>query len=358
MAFTIPTLTGLVERARQAFRNELPGSDAWVWPNNINVTAKVIAGMVHLLFLWLAYIAKQRWITTADGEFLDRHGVVYGMARLAPTYARGKVVFTGTPGIVLPAGIGVSINEHDYVTENPAEISGLGSVTLDVVADQPGAAGNAIAGTSVSLRSAVNGINSGGGLVHTAGIGLGADEEGDESYRARLLWRIRMPPHGGAAHDYVAWAREIGGVTRVFVDPLASGPGTVTVYFLMDDLYTNGIPQGADVDAVDEHIGVLRPATAQVTVLAPEPVEIDITIDNLVPDTTVVRDAIYLELQDLFQREGKVSTEANPFTMYRSKIWQAIANATGEDHHTLAEPATDVLLDTGQMPILGEITYT
>lgn len=358
MPFEKPDLKELVELARRQFRTELPGSDAWLWPNNINVSAKVIGGMAHVVLQWLDYIALQRWVTTADGEFLDRHGEVYGIPRLAPTYARGYVDMTGTSGTTIPRGIKLTRADGEaYEIKTAGIVDGGGSVTLFVEAENPGSSGNAAAGTGMALTSALSGLNS-DGEVAADGIGLGADEESDESYRARLLWRLRMPPHGGAAHDYVAWAREIGGVTRVFVDPLASGPGTVGVYFLMDDLYTNGIPQGADVAAVQAYIDSVHPVTAVVTVAAPTPIDVDIEIGSLSPDSTAVRDAIELELADMFRREARVSTAAEPFTLYRSKIWQAIANATGEDHHALVAPASDVAYATGELPVLGTITYS
>lgn len=358
MAFTTLTLNELVERARQAFRSELPGTDAWLWPNNINVSAKVMAGMTHLNLMWLAYIAKQRWVSTADGEFLDKHGFVYAIPRLSASYAKGSIILTGTSGTTVPSGLGVQRDDGiEYVTTTSGIIDGYGNVTIDVAAKETGSEGNALAGGKVFLTTTLANVNS-DGVVAPSGIGLGASEEGDESYRARLLWRLRMPPMGGASHDYVAWARQIPGVTRVFVDPLADGPGTVTVYFLMDDLYTNGIPQGADVQIVNDYIQTVKPATAVVTVRAPIADLINVVISNLSPNTVEVRDAIHIELDDLFRRDGKVSMVSAPYTLYRSKLWQAIADASGEDHHILSAPATDLTLPVGHFPILGTITYT
>jgi hypothetical protein len=57
--FDFPTLKGLMERSRQSFRANLKGSDAWVWPNNVYVSAKVIAGSVWEVFGFAAYIEKQ-----------------------------------------------------------------------------------------------------------------------------------------------------------------------------------------------------------------------------------------------------------------------------------------------------------
>jgi uncharacterized phage protein gp47/JayE len=196
--------------------------------------------------------------------------------------------------------------------------------------------------------------------VSALGIGGGADLEGDAALRERVLFRKRMPPHGGAAHDYVIWAREIPGVTRVFVDPVnaVNARTTIGVWFLMDDTYANGIPQGADVDIVEAHIDELRPAGAVVDIAAPTAVPVAITIDGLVPDTQDVREAVKAELADLFRRAMRVSTLTDPFTLKISKIWEAISAASGEDSHTLTLPAADLDLTVGQVPTLGTVTFT
>lgn len=187
MPFKTPTLPELCELARQGFRNELPGTDAWLWPNNINVSAKVVGGMTHLNMVWLAYIAKQRWVSTADGEFLDKHGYVYGVPRLAAAYARGEVTFSGTSGAVIPAGLKMQRADGvGYTVTTGATVDGGGSVTLGVTADEAGAGGNAEPGTGVSLIAAYGSLTS-TGVVAAAGIGLGADEEGDESFSSATL---------------------------------------------------------------------------------------------------------------------------------------------------------------------------
>lgn len=357
MPFKQPTLPELVERSRQSFRNEMPGTDAWLWPNNVNVSAKAMAGMTHLNFQWLSYIAKQRWVHTADGEFLDQHGIQYGIPRHAATYARGRVILFGIEGTIVPGDVLLVRGDgFEYTISQGGIVDGTGQVVVDVTAKNYGAVGNAMPGTGLTVGQAMTGLG-GDGMVHDDGIGLGADEEGDESYRARLLFRLRMPPRGGAAHDYVAWARQIPGVTRVFVDALASGPGTVTVYFLMDDTYPNGIPQPTDVAAVQAYIDTVRPVTAMVTVAAPVPADVDITISGLSPDTVAVREAIKGELADLFVRDVRVSLVSRPFILYRSKLWQAIAQATGEDYHVLEVPADDLPFDEGELPILGTVTF-
>lgn len=359
MAFQIPTLPELATRAAAAFRLNLKGSDAALWPNNVAVSAKVMAGAVWESFSFLDYIKRQAWVHSADSTHLDRHGRDFGMPRLPATFAEGSVTFTGTASVVVPSGITVQRADGvRFTTTTGGTVSGLGTVTVAVRCDTVGATGNTAAAAGVNLIAPIAGIET-AAVVASGGIGGGSDVEGDESYRSRLLFRKRNPPHGGAAHDYIAWAREINGVTRVFVDPVSSTNGrtSVGIWFLMDDLYTNGIPQSADVSRVAAYIDTVRPAGAIVQVAAPAPITVPITIDNLNPDTVAIRDAIAAELADLFRREALVSTRSAPFTLYRSQIIEAIARATGERSHDLTAPATNVTYTEGQIPVLGAVTF-
>ena len=66
--FAIPSLDSLVTRARNGFRAYLPGSDAWLWPNNLYATAKLVGGMMSELFGFADDIAEQKfaiWTCTA-----------------------------------------------------------------------------------------------------------------------------------------------------------------------------------------------------------------------------------------------------------------------------------------------------
>jgi uncharacterized phage protein gp47/JayE len=48
---------------------------------------------------------------------------------------------------------------------------------------------------------------------------------------------------------------------------------------------------------------------------------------------------------------------ATPFVLSRSWIWQAVANATGEQAHEIVAPVADLVLSPGQLPILGAVTF-
>ncbi len=359
MPFEIPTLTEIANRAAGAFRSNLKGSDARLWPNNIAVSAKVMAGAVWESFSFLDFISRQHLAHLAEGVWLERKAFDYGITRLPSSRAAGAVVLTGSVGTAVPAGL-VLIRADGviYDTTTPAVVDAGGICEVRVQARALGRASNARAGVALTLDSPFAGLTS--AAVAASGIGGGAEVEGDESLRQRLLFRLRNPPHGGAAHDYVIWLREIPGISRVFVDPItaANARTTVGIWFLMDDIYANGIPLAADVATVLAYLEPRRPAGARLTVAAPTPVAVNVTIAGLVPDTIAVRNAVVAELDDLFRTRMRVSTVTEPFTLRVSKVWEAISIASGEDGHTLALPAADVVLTAGQIPVLGNVVFS
>lgn len=366
MTFAIPTLSDLVSRARNAFRSELPGSDAWLWPNNLAVISKVLGGLMWELFGRLDQVQKQKFALTAEGEWLDLHASEIGLARRPSAKSVGAVTFTSTgnltvaPGAVLARADGVQL-----VTTLGGSRVGAGTLTLPAVAVLAGQAGTTLEGSPLTIVSNV--VGSATVVAAAGGMAGGADIEDDETLRARILFRKRNPFHGGAAADYVSWASAIPAVTRVFVERCWNGPGTVRVFPLTDGVTANGIPNGSVVTAVQQDLDLRVPAGTVLTVSAPTPVPIDVIVSGLEPSSTAVREAVLAELRDMFVRLARVVGNdtphpampflAVPGTFSRSWVWQAIANATGEERHVLLFPAADVPLAAGSMPVLGSLDF-
>lgn len=360
MAFTIPTIKDLVVRARNAFKSEMKGVDAWLWPNNIAVAAKVFGGLVWQLFGRLAWIDKQRFAMTATGYELERHGMELGIGRKTATHAEGYVYVTSDYPLTVYAG--TRFTRADGTTfDSTVDVSlGSGEVLLKVpvLATVAGKNGNTYAGTELTCLTAFsyNGSTT-TPVVGDDGIGQGADIESYDSLRERILHRKRKPPMGGAEHDYWAWARSLPGVSRVFVEANAYGAGTVGVWFLMDDIYVNGIPQAFDVAAVQAYLDVVKPVTATVIVAAPKADCLDLEVKGLYPDTTATRQAAAAELQSVFRRQGGVSTSKKPVAIRVSWLWSAISNATGEEYHTITAPTTDLSFPIGTIPCLASVRF-
>jgi uncharacterized phage protein gp47/JayE len=350
MPFSRPTIQELIARNEAEFDSRFPGGDARLRNSNLNVLARVNAGGVHGLHGHLDWIALQLMIDTAEAEHLARHASIWGVSRIAATFAIGAVTVTGKNGAFVPAGTTLRRGDGiEYTTNADATIVG-GTAQANVTASLAGASGNAAVGVSLAFVSPIAGVN-GQVTVSAGGLTAGVDEEDDDSLRSRLLDRIQAPPHGGNAHDYEAWAREVAGVTRAWVYPGELGLGTVTVRFVMDDKVGTIIPSGAEVAAVQAYIDARRPVTAQVTVVEPVAVPLDLTI-QLTPGTQAVRDAVTAELADLLRRDA-----APGATILVSRIREAVSVAAGETDNVVTVPAANVAHATGQIAVLGVITW-
>lgn len=374
--YQIPSLLDLVQRARQRFRINLPGSDAWIWPNNINPTAKVIGGMTNEVFGFADYIARQKFALTADGENLDLHGEEYGLARKPAAPARGFVTITAAAAITINvASVFQRSDGIQFRALAAGSLAGPGNVDVEVIATTDGSNTTTATGTPVNIISGITGDDTATAQVSTAAIVGGMDVEQDGPYftsdlstfRGRILFRKRNPIMGGSAADYVSWATEVSGVTRVFVERLYAGVGTVRVFVLMDDLFFNGIPSPAVIANVQDYISARQPAGASVLVAAPAALPVDIQVAGLVPMTTDVEENITNELRGAFRRLSRVAGTdrqiggmpylAYPTAFSRSWIWQAIANSTGEERHILNLPPADIALAAAQMATVGNITF-
>ena len=363
----IPPIAVLADSVRAAFRAEMPGSDATAWPNNLNPTAKVLAGCLWTLYLRLDYVAQQMFAASAEGIWLDRHATEYGMARLASTQASGRItVVAAGPASLAAQTILVSTSGQRYRVLAGVSLASGGVLGVVVMAMAAGSAGNLDAGTSLS----VVGDGAVGVMTYTVaagGLTGGTDSENDEGLRARVLFRKRYPPQGGAASDYISWAQEVNGITRCFIERLWNGPGTIRVFPVADGPLTNGIPTQALLDAVRQVMAQSAPIGAVVTVQAPRAYPIDVGITGLYPDTPAIREAVRVELTATFLRVARVAgsdvvTSGLPFlataqSFSRSWIWQAIANAAGEERHSLTSPAADVVVPAGALPVLGQLSF-
>lgn len=351
MTFFRPALQDLINRTRDDVVSRLPSPDV-LRHSNAEVYPRVLAGVAHALYGDLEWLSRQLIYDTAESDYLERWGSIWGIARKAATVATGTVALvsnTGSSGVTVPSGTGlVAYDGQLYATTSPVTlVSGFAIANVSAVV--AGTQGNRAAGQNFTLQSPVPGVSA--TAAASAMVG-GADIETDDSLRSRLLLRISNPPQGGSTKDYEQWALEVAGVTRAWVYPLALGAGTVSVFFMMDGTYMDGIPLAGDVANVDAHIKPLRPVTAAVTVVAPVAVPLNFTISGLTPNTTDVRAAITASLKDLIQREASPGG-----TLLISHIREAISTAAGEVDHSLNVPSANVVSTAGNISTMGTVSF-
>lgn len=348
MPFERPNLAQLIDQGAAEFESRLPGVAARVRRSVVGVINRVMAGALSALYKYGEWLNLQTWPDQAEGEFLDDHGARWGVLRNSAAFATLTVRFTGTDGAVIPANTGLQRADGvQYVTTEEGTIAG-GIAYAAAVALLPGQGGSTVINAPLALQSPIAGVNS-TASAQTAATG-GTDPEEDEAYRARILARIRKPPQGGSATDYEAWAKEVPGVTRVWVYPGEQGDGTVVVRFTRDD-DASPIPDVGEVATVQAALNAARPVTATVYAVAPLATPLNLTI-GLTPDTLPVRAAVQAELVALLSRESLPGG-----TLLISHIREAISIAAGETDHNLVTPSANVTHTAGQLPTLGVITW-
>jgi uncharacterized phage protein gp47/JayE len=351
----MPWITPTLEDVRKQNRDYITARlhSAAMVPNSVlRVLSDANAGLAFLVLLYIDWLSLQLLPDTAETEWLDRHADIWlpGDGRKPATFAHGSGTVTGIGGTIVPQGTQLTGPTSVLYETTELIIIGSSATPVGIRAVDPGAAGNLDPGSVIGFVGAIAGIDGTATIVEMSG---GVDIESDDELRERVLERIQQPPMGGAAYDYVAWAKQVPGVTRAWAVP-EQGTGTITIRFLMDDLRADddGWPTPDDIKTVATYIDQKRPVTVKdCYVMAPIKYFLDMNITDLAKDDAATRASIEQEIQDILFIKA-----APGQTIFRSWIEEAISNAVGEDHHNLTF-ADAVMPAPGYMAVLGTIVY-
>lgn len=385
MPYSRPTLTQLRSQVAADISGGLPGSDALLRFSSLNILGTALAGLAQEQYGYTDWVARQANPFTAEDEFLEAWAALKNVFREAAAQAGylvpGQVTFPGVNGTPLPIGTPLVRGDGVGFTTTSAGVWSGSAVTANAVANADpsgltGAFGNCPAGTVMTLGTAIAGIQSTGSV--TVAFTGGADVEGNDSLRARMLQAYQNVPQGGAQNDYVTWALQVSGVTRAWCNPNGFGPGTVVVYAMLDvtESANNGFPQGVsgvatletrgtptatgDQLAVANWIYPLRPATALVYVYAPTQQVVNFTISGISGASAATKALIASAIEGIFVLYGSpLSTVAGQNGVVDlSYIESAIAAIAGTAGFVITSPTANIVGTTGQLPVLGTITYT
>lgn len=364
MPWSTPSLRKVRELVRDDITASLYGA-SFIGNNVLRVMADTMAGLCHLVLRYIDWLALQLLPDTAEVEWLDRHGQIWlvnedgSTGRKLATTASGTVnIIAEVGGITLPAGTQMvaqatseqGVNVTYETLREVFTLSGEGLVPVEIRALDPGAIGNLEPDTPLSILG-IPDVSAAVAVNVTGGV----DTESDDDLRTRVLERIRQPPQGGAAHDYVRWAKAVYGCTRAWCAPLEMGIGTVTVRVLFDELRADddGWPRAEDLEAVTKYIDTVRPvAVKDFWVVAPIKHFIDVHITSVSPDNGDIRAAIEVSLQEMLYDHA-----APGQTIFAAWKYQAISNAPGVASFTMATAVDDVMPTPGHMAVLGDILY-
>ncbi|AWN43174.1 baseplate J/gp47 family protein [Methylobacterium durans] len=360
MPFAIPTLPETRALSRDFLAAYLAGG-ADLPPNSrARVLSDGNAGLAFGAYQFIARLATEFLPDTASAEFLDRWANIFLNGRQAATFSEGSITVTGVEGTFVPVGTLLAGGGASF--EVLVQTTVGDTVTpVPIRATTAGTAGNLVAGAALAFTTAIAGVDAAALVVSLSG---GVDTESDASLRDRVLERIRKPPMGGDADDYVAWARAVPGVTRAWTSPGELGPGSVTLRFMMDDLRADagGFPTADDVATVQTYMDERRPVAVQdFIVAAPVPEPIDFTITGLSSNTPGTRTNIAASVATMLREKAAPARAVNGTrvpaqTIYAAWVAEAAMAAVGVDHFDLAM-SDHVMPYNGALAVLGEITY-
>ncbi|HBT1438073.1 TPA: baseplate J/gp47 family protein [Klebsiella pneumoniae subsp. ozaenae] len=382
MPFKRKTLSELREENRQFMQAELKNVGALLRFGNLKVLADMDAGMAHLHYAYLDYIALQTNPFTATDEWLAGWMALKQTYRKAATASQSSSVeATGTSGARLPAGTVLNRSDgYQYVTDAELIIGAGKKGTTTITAILPdltddstggGSNGNADAGTILTLDANVSGVDNSLTLVDPATGG--ADIEGVEDFRQRGLLAYQNPPQGGSDADYKKWALAVSGVTRAWIKRRGMGVGSVVIYIMCDgnDTTNNGFPTGTDgVSSLEDwgaikatgdqrrvadYIYPLQADTAIIYVCSPIKKIVDLTISGIPDASSETIQAITDAINLLFFDNGNPDGSGK---IYLSDVNGVLSQVEGSTGYVLESPTQNIVLDTGELPLLGEVNFT
>lgn len=328
--------------------------------------ARALAAAVYGIHDHLDWRTRQLFPQTCDDEILENLHVdlwLQGDSRNPATAAQGTATVRGKAGFSIEAKTTFNRNDGRQFAVIDTEVIGAdGTATVRLIALEPGKDGNTLAGDSLYLTNPVTGIESVASVITIKG---GTDIETIAELRQRVVDSRKLGGECGKTADWVRWAKEISGVTRVWAAPKLAGAGTVTVYFVRDN--DNVIyPDKEACAEVQEHLERTALPFGEIYVVAPKPQPVDFSI-KIEPDTVEVRAAVQQALTAVvesnvspvaYDNNGELILPAKGGVILLSHLRQAISNATGEYDHILHSPAADIRFPVGVIPVMGKIEWT
>lgn len=264
--------SAVLQRIRNSLQNPANRLEGGFCMDNAQAVSEELA---RLDLMEVKPIPDRVLLDTAEGEYLDRKALDYNETRNPAEAAVGNLLFTGEPGTAIPTGTEALYGSLVFETTAAARISAEGYCEVGARCQTEGTAGNVAAETITVLRVAIDGVKS---VTNTAPFGGGTQAESDDSFRSRILEKIRQPITSGNRNHFIYWAKQVSGVGGAkCLGAEVCGPGKVRVIVLSDQY---AAPDDVILGNVKAHIEEERQIGAAVTVAAaaPKAVAVEVTV--------------------------------------------------------------------------------
>jgi hypothetical protein len=232
------------------------------------VLAKTLSGLVVTLYKYAGFSLLQQFVSTASFEETEVNGTL-----IRPLVEWGRLIGIGDPLPATQAELEVSVTVSNQTGSLPGGSQllhaptgvvyqtvaavPLDAATVTVIAratsdqaggDGAGTIGNLEPGQTLQFASPLPNVATNATVTGTSVVG--AEEEAEDVYRARIIRRFQRRPQGGAYSDYRDWGT-VAGIRNVY--PYTGDPGEVDVYVETTGA-PDGIPDSSQLEAVLESI--------------------------------------------------------------------------------------------------------
>lgn len=361
MPFYRPTKAEIRRRVQSDFRKVF-GNEAVLYEGTIeHAFCEAVVGLSHAMHGRLDQIYRDAFPHLASEPAQRKWAAFYGMFFKRATYATGIVRFYGPPGLSVDQGQVITRDDGvEHRTLASGTIPGGGDyVALEVKARKPGLAGNTPQNTNWVPNPTIV------GLAHIENVSApllgGAEAEVAAELLARLLEQLAEPRGGGKRGDYVRWAKQVPGVTRVWEFGRVPKLGHVTVLFMRDGDDGTPFPSDPEIAEVETELLAECPLhLAGLHVLKPVKYALAIWLDLTIEpgaDLGEVQDAIVVALQDMVAVRAEPSSEAGAL-FYQSWISGAASAVAGVLDVKVVVPAADVVLAQWELCTLAATDVT
>ena len=302
---------------------------------------EAVASAIEEAYMYLYKFVLKFFISTSEGEWLDRRLEDLGMTRKLGSMAFGIITIgrdAASPiGISIPIGtVFEAENEAQFATTEMATIPDRGiSVNVSARAVAKGSNANLAAGTELKqIGVAISGIDWAKVVEMTGGM----DDETDYDYRNRVP--AYFESLGRATEGAIKYAAmTVSGVTGVTV--LANYPtkGWFTVYL---DSSVDDTLLAAVKEKIDEYRGFCIQYTIERAVRVGVDIKMSINVLSC-SDEVVTRQCVITALTDL------VANLEMGEPLYTATIIQTAMNVVGVENVKLTEPTTDTVPEENEI---------
>lgn len=310
-----------------------------------------LAAQVYSLYIQADWVMRQAFPQTAEGAYLDYHAQLRSLERKAPVAAQGTVRFSagevsesereipqGT--VCMTAGL-IRFETTKTVVLSPGELT----VEAPIRALEAGAAGNVAAGAIVSMAVAPMGISA---CTNPQPCTGGADGEGDEALRERVLDTFRRLPNGANAAFYEQGALSFDKVAAAVAIPRPRGVGSVDVVATT----LVGAPDEELLEQLQEYFEQRREIAVDVQVRAPEVKQVDVSVRVSAKggwDSQQVNTQVEQALRSWF--DGKLLGQ----DILLARLGHIVYSCDGVENYAILAPEADLEVEADMLPTLGEL---